>query len=125
MSNIQNWIPKYCELGGVEYTTYLIERIQNAHNFGMSAMSNGTIQLQNIIEGVEVSNTSLQSTYFHELIHQMLDMVGENELSGNEKFVQGLANMLFEFIRTAQWVRIEELKKNKYTDPTSNGPFLK
>lgn len=67
----------------------------------------------------------MQNTYFHELVHQMLSSIGELELNENEKFVQNMGNMIFEFLRTADWIRLEEFKYNKFFDADSNAPFIK
>lgn len=66
----------------------------------------------------------MQNTYFHELVHQMLSSIGELELSENKKFVQNMGNMIFEFLRTADWIRLEEFKHNKFSDADSNAPFI-
>ncbi len=125
MSKIKNYIPKNCVLAGVDIITVITENKQNAGNLGKSSIANGVIQLQSLDYGIEISNTQMQNTYFHELVHQMLNSIGELELSENEKFVQNMGNMIFEFLRTADWIRLEEFKHNKFSDADSNAPFIK
>lgn len=33
--------------------------------------------------------------------------------------------MIFEFFCTADWIRLEEFKHNKFSDADSNAPFIK
>lgn len=124
MNKIKNYIPLTCELAGVEFKTVFVKKVQNAGNLGKSFISNGIIQLQEMNYGQEVSFQQNQNTYFHELTHMILDQIGELELSQNEKFVQNFGNLIFEFLRTAKWIRIEELKHNSYSNPESKSPFI-
>lgn len=124
MNKIKKYIPLNCELGGVEFKTVFTKDAQNTGNLGKSSVVNGTIQIQEVSTGIEVLTTQQQNTYFHEIIHMMLDMIGESELSCNEKLVQNMGNMLFEFLRTANWIRIEELKHNSFSEPDKDAPFL-
>lgn len=43
------------------------------------------------------------NTFFHELIHVILDNMGEKELSANEKFVCTFAGFLTESMTTEQY----------------------
>lgn len=35
-----------------------------------------------------------------------------------------MGNMLFEFLRTAEWIKIEELKNNTHSDFNIKYPFI-
>jgi hypothetical protein len=41
-----------------------------------------------------------EHVFYHELVHLMLDHIGEEKLSGKEKFVDDLAGMIHQFIKT-------------------------
>lgn len=125
MSKIKNYIPKHCTIGGVDIDTVISDNKQNATQLGISSMVNGKIQLESIVTGLETSFTQYQNTYFHEIVHVMLNIIGEAELSNNERFVQNMGNVMFEFLRTADWIRLEELLHNKYSPTESNTPFIK
>ena len=47
-------------------------------------------------------------------------MLGRIDLSDDEVLVQNVGNMLFEFMRTADWIRIEELKHNNESEAVFN-----
>lgn len=118
MNKIKNCIPKRCTLGGVEFTTKFIENATNGGKFGDSCTTDGSINIQKINYGLTQIPTQIQNTYFHELAHNIFGMLGRIDLSDDEVLVQGVGNMLFEFLRTCDWIRIEELKHNNESEAT-------
>lgn len=40
------------------------------------------------------SESSMQGTFFHELVHAILEEIGEYKLTGNERFVQSFSTIL-------------------------------
>lgn len=48
------------------------------------------------------------STFYHELVHWVLHMMGEEELDSNEKFVDIFGRLLHQFITTSKYQ--EEVK---------------
>lgn len=124
MSAIKHYIPNHCELGGVEFSTIIKENSENAGNLGSSSIINGEISIQNKNYGRNLSHTQIQNTYFHELAHMLVEMIGRNDLTTDETFVQNLGNVLFEFMRTATWVRIEEFQHNCLSPAAKIPPFV-
>lgn len=124
MSAIKHYIPNYCELGGVEFSTNIKQDNQNGGNLGHCAISDGEIYIQNVNFGKNLSQTQMQNTYFHELAHMMMETIGRNDLSENETFIQNLGNVLFEFMRTATWVRLEEFQHNCLSPAAKIPPFV-
>lgn len=120
MNNIKNCVPKRCTLGGVEFTTKFVKDVENNDNYTRIKFSSGIINISETVSGQNQCHTQIQNSYFHELSHGILDMMGHFELSNDEKFVQGLGNMIFEFIRSCDWIRIEELKHNNESENTFN-----
>lgn len=118
MNKIKNCIPKRCTLGGVEFTTKFIENAANGGRLGDSSTTDGSINIQKINYGLTQIPTQIQNTYFHELAHNIFGMLGRIDLSDDEVLVQGVGNMLFEFLRTCDWIRIEELKHNNESEAT-------
>lgn len=49
--------------------------------------------------GHEQHQESINSTFIHEIIHEILDTMGETELSSNEKFVNTFAGYLYQVIK--------------------------
>jgi hypothetical protein len=120
MSKIKNCIPKRCYLGGVEFITRFVENVANGGKLGDSCTTDGSINIQVMNYGLKQCHTQIQNTYFHELAHNILGMIGRIDLSDDEVLVQNIGNMLFEFMRTADWIRIEELKHNNESEATFN-----
>ena len=123
-SAIENQIPIKFQISGVEFHTELISDSTNPTNLGLSEYPTGTIKLQHIWQGRNVSDTSLQNTFCHELIHMFADANNYDELSKDEKFVQSFANSLFEFLRTAVWSNIDLFKKNSLSPLPQIPPFV-
>lgn len=124
MNNIKHWIPTYCELGGQEIQTVIDDDKTNSGTLGYSVPANGTINICKTLQGIKQSHSVSQNTYFHELVHLMLQTIGELELNDNEKFVQNLGTVLYEFFRTSKWCRIEEFEHNILTPPVNIPPFI-
>lgn len=124
MNNIKHWIPTYCELGGQEIQTIIDDNTCNAGTLGYSTPADGTINICKFVQGVKQSHSVSQNTYFHELVHLILQTIGEMELNDNEKFVQNLGTVLYEFFRTSKWCRIEEFEYNTLTPPVNIPPFI-
>lgn len=124
MNKIKDYIPKSCELGGVEFTTLFIKNPENSNILRESSVFDCRIKLQELNYGQTITDKQNQNTYFHEIIHMMLDQIGEFELSKNEKFVQNMGNMLFEFLRTAEWVHIKNLKLNMNSDKNNESQSI-
>ena len=125
MNKIKNCVPKRCELGGVEFTTRFTDNKTNGGKLGSSCTTNGSITIEKVNYGLTQSHTQIQNTYFHELAHNIFGMLGRIDLSDDEVLVQGVGNMLFEFLRTCDWIRIEELKHNNESEATFSLHTLK
>lgn len=120
MNKIKNCIPKRCTLGGVEFTTKFVNDAKNHNNYACIELPTGNINIQDTVSGCPQSMTQIQNSYFHELAHGILDMGSYNDLSNDEKLVQHIGNCIFEFMRTADWIRIEELKHNNESEAIFN-----
>ena len=44
-----------------------------------------------------------EHTYLHEITHMILDSMGEDELSSNEKFVDTFSGLLHQVLKTAKY----------------------
>ncbi len=47
-----------------------------------------------------VKKKDKEKTFYHELVHQILDSIGEEELKYNENFVEMFSQRLYEFEKT-------------------------
>lgn len=98
---IQLSIPSQIKVGG---QTIQIKTVKFApdNNLGTSNITSGEIFLADYFKAGEkemrVSDTSQINTFLHEVIHAILDTMGEFKLSNNEKFVSCFSGFLTEAI---------------------------
>ena len=45
----------------------------------------------------------MEASFCHELVHAMLETMGKHTLSEDEELVEGLANQLHQFMKTAEY----------------------
>ena len=53
-------------------------------------------------EGRVLKKSIKENTFFHELVHQILDSIGEEKLKYDERFVELFADRLCEYEKTKQ-----------------------
>lgn len=63
--------------------------VRNRNNFGEADLNNLTIKISG-----KYSRVQVEHTFFHELVHQILWVMQEEELNANEKFVDMLGGLL-------------------------------
>ena len=94
-------IPKNLQVGGQDINVSFEDKLDN-DCFGLSSISGGYIKIaKSFNNGTPQSDTSKCNTFYHELVHAILDTMGENELSRNEKFVNCFAGFLTEAMTEA------------------------
>lgn len=74
----------------------------NNNVLGRCNLAGGVIEIAmtfNSDGDIFVSESSKQNTFVHEVLHAILDTMGETELNNNEKFVCGCAGYLTEVIQ--------------------------
>lgn len=77
--------------------------------FGNCFVGAGHIQIAELVnKDDKQSETSKVNTFYHELIHSILDTMNEKELSNNEKFVCCFAGFLTEAMKNAYFKEDEE-----------------
>lgn len=67
---------------------------------GQCCLAEGIIKVANMFSGIKQSPTSKLNTVYREIIHSILDTMGEKELSANEKFVCTFSGFLTEVLTT-------------------------
>ena len=67
--------------------------------------SSSTIKLQTVNEVFDIYNQEI--SFVHELIHCLLESIGEYKLSQNEKFVELFARVLKQAINTMEYDNYE------------------
>lgn len=103
-------IPAFLCIGGQDLWVKEVLRC-NDNNLGRCNLAAGEIQIAQTFNSngdYEVSNSSKQNTFCHEIVHAILDTMGENELSGNEKFVCCFSGYLTEVVQQIVRENVQE-----------------
>lgn len=88
-------IPSAIKCGGQVAKVSFPEYLEG--NCGECSVQRGYIEIAQKLDmsnHSEQSDTSKVNTFYHELVHIILDSMGEKELSSNEKFVSCFAGFL-------------------------------
>lgn len=97
-------IPKKFQVGGAEMEVRNIDRCED-NNCGLCFLAAGYIEIADLINRDDrQSEGSKRNTFYHELTHAILDTMGENDLSKNEKFVNTFAGFLNEAMGKAYFL---------------------
>ena len=81
-------------LGGVKWKVVVDnKRLDDMGLLGLCEHSKSLITLYDGLRNPELTDQTL----YHEVVHAILDSIGEYELSQNEKFVQQFAVLLHQF----------------------------
>lgn len=84
-------IPKSFSLMGLTYTVSLVKEKDWADDESVG-FCNFEQQLISVFAGV--SDAEKQQTFCHELVHCILNRMGEHDLNDNEKFVEVFGSLL-------------------------------
>ena len=93
-------IPCRISVGGQEININMVDRI-NEDKLGECCTAEGRIDIANTFYNSKQSDSIKINTFYHELTHVILDTMGENGLSKNEKFVSCFSSFLCEAMRNA------------------------
>lgn len=97
-------IPETISVGGVLHEIVQVERCAD-NNLGNCCVAEGRIEIAHHWDKDRVQcEDSKRQTFYHELTHAILDTMGENELSKNEKFVNTFSSFLNEALRNARYI---------------------
>ena len=96
-------LPSAYYVGGQRIEVSFVDHLPN-DNLGTSSICCGEIKIANKVnEGRDQSPSSKFNTFWHEVVHTILDTMQENELSANEKFVGVFSSMLCEIIQSSEF----------------------
>lgn len=93
-------IPQKIRIGGQILEVKILPNLDG--DLGKCCLANGVIKIAQTFDGLEQSESSKLNTFWHEVVHAILDTMGENELSRNEKFVCSFASFLTDCICTIE-----------------------
>ena len=91
-------IPNKIRIGGQDINVCIKGRLIN-EKLGMICLASGELDIAETFYDYKQCESSKGNTFIHEVVHGVLDTMGEKELSSNEKFVHTLARFLVDVIK--------------------------
>ena len=86
-------IPNTIKIGGQDISVINEERLDN-DILGEICIAEGVLKIADNFKNSKQCQSSKITTFIHEIVHGILDTMGEFELSGNEKFVSTFSSLL-------------------------------
>lgn len=86
-------IPNTIKIGGQDISVINKERLDN-DILGDICIAEGVLKIADNFNNRKQCQSSKITTFIHEVVHGILDTMGEFELSGNEKFVSTFSSLL-------------------------------
>ena len=105
-------IPNKLKVGGQDIDV-VFQNTNNSDKMGECCLWNGTIKIFELYKGEFQTESSKLNTFYHELIHAILDTMGEYELSSNERFVCAFSGFLCESLRSFKYVNEETKSRDR------------
>lgn len=90
-------IPSKIRIGGQDIDVCIVDRIED-EKLGQMCVAEGKLLIADNFSTRKQSDTSKVNTFVHEVVHGVLDTMGETELSGNEKFVLTFSSLIVDVI---------------------------
>lgn len=105
-------IPNKIRIGGQDINVCIKDRLVN-EKLGIICLASGELDIAETFYDYKQCESSKVNTFIHEVIHGVLDTMGEKELSSNEKFVSTFASLLIDVIEEIVKVNKEECANDK------------
>ena len=86
-------IPNTIKIGGQDISIVNEERLEN-DILGEICIAEGVLKIADNFNNRKQCQSSKITTFIHEIVHGILDTMGESELSGNERFVCAFSSLL-------------------------------
>jgi len=101
-------IPTSFKVGGTKMEVRNVERCED-NAFGLCFLGAGYIEIADKVNKDDNQSAgSKVNTFYHELVHAILDTMGYKDLSGDEKFVNCFAGFLTEATENAVFIEEDE-----------------
>lgn len=91
-------IPTSIQIGGQTLNTEYKDNLDG--KLGTCCIAAAYIRLAKTFSGETQSESSLENTYVHEVVHAILDTMGRDDLSKDEVFVSTFAGFALEAIKS-------------------------
>ena len=86
-------IPNKIRIGGQDISVVINERLDD-NKLGTICVAEGVLRIADNFRNSKQCESSKFNTFIHEIVHGVLDTMGESELSKNEKFVCSFSSLL-------------------------------
>lgn len=93
-------IPTKFSVGGLDYRVEKVGSLRYGGEFGHYNGTTCVIHIAETAGGAALTEERKGQTFCHELTHAILDAIGEDELNGNEQFVDAFSTVLYQAIKT-------------------------
>ena len=90
-------IPNKIRIGGQDISVVIKERLDD-NKLGNICVAEGVLNIADNFSNIKQCESSKVTTFIHEVVHGVLDTMGESELSSNEKFVSTFSSLLIDTI---------------------------
>ena len=90
-------IPGKIRIGGQDIDVCIVERIEG-EKLGQICVAEGKMLIADNFSTSKQSESSKVNTFIHEVVHGILNTMGENEMSENEKLVSTFSSFLVDVI---------------------------
>ena len=90
-------IPNKIRIGGQDISVVNNERLDD-NKLGTICVAEGVLRIADNFSNIKQCESSKFNTFIHEVVHGVLDTMGESELSSNEKFVSTFSSLLIDTI---------------------------
>ena len=99
-------IPKSYKVGGQKIEVRMVERCTD-ECLGQAHLDEGYVEVADLYDrDSHQSEDSKYNTYLHELVHTILQTMGEVELNKSEKFVCTFSSFLCEALTSAEYDKV-------------------
>lgn len=96
-------IPKKFTLGGTEYSVEISDSSIDNNVVAQVSYPEALVSVSSKSKGKRCTEAYMEASFYHELVHAMLETMGKHTLSDDEELVEGLANQLHQFMKTAEY----------------------
>lgn len=91
-------LPKEFQVGGKTFKVRMIPTLAKCGALGMARYDDCEIWLEASIQNDDMKGI----TFYHEIVHVILDTMGRNSLRDDEEFVDSFANLLWQIEKTGK-----------------------
>ena len=105
-------IPSKIRIGGQDLNISIKDRLAD-EKLGTICLATGELEIAENFYNYKQCESSKINTFIHEVVHGVLNTMGENKLSSDEKFVSTFASLLVDVIEEIVKANKEECANGK------------